>query len=44
MVSYQQYHVGSVLIEKAVKKLNLVDPEGEIVRAAKSVGISFGDE
>ena len=44
MVSYQQYHVGSVLIEKAVKKLNLVDPEGEIVRAAKSVGISFGDK
>ncbi|MCG8601099.1 MAG: ATP-dependent 6-phosphofructokinase [Verrucomicrobiales bacterium] len=44
MVSYQQYHVGSVSIEKAVKKLNLVDPEGEIVRAAKSVGISFGDE
>lgn len=44
MVSYQQYHVGSVEIEKAVRKLNLVDPKGEIVRAAKSVGICFGDE
>ncbi|HRQ89969.1 MAG TPA: 6-phosphofructokinase, partial [Bacteroidia bacterium] len=43
MVSYQQYHVGSVTIEEAVRKLNLVDPEGEIVEAAKSVGICFGD-
>ncbi len=43
MVSYQQYHVGSVTIRKAVRKLNLVDPEGEIVEAAKSVGICFGD-
>lgn len=43
MVSYQQYHVGSVTIEDAVRKLHLVNPEGEIVEAAKSVGISFGD-
>jgi 6-phosphofructokinase len=43
MVSYQQYHVGSVTIEDAVRKLNLVDPEGEVVQAAKAVGISFGD-
>jgi 6-phosphofructokinase 1 len=43
MVSYQQYHVGSVLIEDAVRKLKLVDPEGEVVEAAKSVGICFGD-
>ena len=43
MVSYQQYHVGSVPIEDAVRKLNLVDPQGEIVEAAKSVGICFGD-
>ncbi len=43
MVSYQQYHVGSVTIEEAVRKLNLVNPEGEIVEAARSVGISFGD-
>ncbi len=44
MVSYRQYHVGSVLIEDAVRKLKLVDPEGEIVAAAKSVGIHFGDD
>ncbi len=43
MVSYQQYHVGSVTIEEAVRKLNLVDPEGEVVEAAKAVGICFGD-
>ena len=43
MVSYQQYHVGSVSIKEAVRELNLVDPEGEVVEVAKSVGISFGD-
>ncbi|MDF1739262.1 MAG: ATP-dependent 6-phosphofructokinase [Verrucomicrobiales bacterium] len=43
MVSYQQYHVGSVTIREAVRKLNLVDPEGEIVEAAKSIGVCFGD-
>lgn len=43
MVSYQQYHVGSVPIEEAVRQLNLVDPGGEIIEAAKSVGICFGD-
>ena len=43
MVSYQQYHVGSVPIEDAVRKLNLVDADGEIVETAKAVGISFGD-
>ena len=43
MVSYQQYHVGSVPIAEAVSQLNLVDPEGEIVETARNVGISFGD-
>jgi phosphofructokinase-like protein len=43
MVSYQQYHVGSVPIAEAVSQLKLVDPEGEIVATARSVGISFGD-
>ncbi len=42
MVSYQSYHVGSVPIEKAVEKLRTVDPEGEVVRSARSIGISFG--
>ncbi|MFT3992355.1 MAG: ATP-dependent 6-phosphofructokinase [Luteolibacter sp.] len=43
MVSYQSYHVGSVPIEEAVNKLRLVEPEGELVKAAKAVGICFGD-
>ncbi|MBA3394218.1 MAG: 6-phosphofructokinase [Deltaproteobacteria bacterium] len=29
-------------IEKAVKKLKLVDPQGELVRAAKGVGVELG--
>ena len=43
MVSYQAYHVDSVPIEEAVNKLRLVDPKGEMVRAAKAVGICLGD-
>lgn len=43
MVSYQAYHVDSVLIEDAVNKLRLVDPEGEMVQVAKAVGICLGD-
>jgi phosphofructokinase-like protein len=43
MVSYQSYHVDSVPIEDAVTKLKLVDPKGEVVDAARGVGISFGD-
>ena len=43
MVSYEAYHVDSVLIEDAVNKLRLVEPEGEIVLAAKAVGICLGD-
>jgi 6-phosphofructokinase 1 len=43
MVSYEAYHVGSVTIEEAVNKLRLVEPEGELVEAAKSIGICLGD-
>jgi len=43
MVSYQAYHVDSVPIEDAVHQLRLVDPEGEMVKAAKAVGICLGD-
>lgn len=43
MVSYQAYHVGSVLIKEAVNQLRLVEPDGEVVRAAKAVGICLGD-
>jgi 6-phosphofructokinase 1 len=43
MVSYQAYHVDSVPIEEAVNKLRLVNPDGELVQAAKAVGICLGD-
>ncbi len=43
MVSYQSYHVGDVSIEEAVNQLRLVQPESEVVQAARAVGISFGD-
>jgi len=43
MVSYQAYHVDSVPIEDAVNKLRLVEPDGELIQAAKAVGICLGD-
>jgi len=43
MVSYQAYHVDSVPIEEAVNKLRVVQPDGEMVQAARAVGISLGD-
>jgi len=43
MVSYQSYLVSSVTIEKAVHKLRLVDPESEVVEAARAIGICLGD-
>ena len=42
MVSYQAYHVSSVPIKEAVHKIRTVDPEGEVVNAAKAIGICFG--
>ncbi|MEJ7599646.1 MAG: ATP-dependent 6-phosphofructokinase [Kofleriaceae bacterium] len=35
-------HVVAKPIDKAVKKLKLVDPSGELVRAAKGIGIELG--
>jgi 6-phosphofructokinase 1 len=43
MVSYQSYHVDSVPIEEAVHKLRLVNPDGEVMQAARAIGINFGD-
>jgi phosphofructokinase-like protein len=36
-------HLVARPMDKAIKKLKLVDPAGEMVRAAKGVGIEFGD-
>jgi len=43
MVSYQAYHVDSVPIADAVNKLRLVEPDGEVMQAARAIGICFGD-
>ena len=43
MVSYQNYQVRHVPIADAVNKLRLVSPDGEMVRTARDVEISFGD-
>jgi hypothetical protein len=43
MVCLQQSCVGSVEIAEAVGQLKLVDREGELVRAARAIGICFGD-
>jgi hypothetical protein len=44
MVSYQQYQVGDVSIEEAVHQLRLVSNDSEIVKAARAIGITFGDQ
>lgn len=43
MVCLQQESIRAVTIADAVGKLKTVDPGGEIVRAARAIGISFGD-
>ncbi|MES2571826.1 MAG: ATP-dependent 6-phosphofructokinase [Verrucomicrobiota bacterium] len=43
MVSYQNEEVHSVPIARAVHRLRLVPPRGQLVETARAVGISFGD-
>ncbi|MEO7318780.1 MAG: ATP-dependent 6-phosphofructokinase [Chthoniobacteraceae bacterium] len=43
MVSYQNYEVASVPIADAVDRLKVVQPDSQMVLAARAVGISFGD-
>lgn len=42
MVSYLNYQIGSVTIKEAVGQIKLVPPDGQMVRTAKAVGVSFG--
>lgn len=44
MVALQDNSIVSVPLGSAVGEQKLVDPEGELVSMARSVGISFGDE
>ena len=43
MVSYQNYQVLDVPISHAVHKLRKVPPDGEMIRVARTMEISFGD-
>lgn len=43
MVSLKGDTITAVPLEKAVEKPKTIDPEGELVTIAKSVGVSFGD-
>ena len=42
MVSWQPPDIVSVPIENAIDKLRLVEPEGELVKMAEGIGVSFG--
>jgi ATP-dependent phosphofructokinase / diphosphate-dependent phosphofructokinase len=42
MVSYKPPAITSVPLEKAIAGMKLVDPEGQLVKAAESIGVSFG--
>jgi 6-phosphofructokinase 1 len=43
MVSYQNNEVLDVPISNAVYRLKLVDPNHQLVKTARKIGISFGD-
>lgn len=43
MVALQGNTITSVSLEEAVGRLKTVQPDGELVRIAKSVGVGFGD-
>lgn len=42
MVSYKPPAITSAPIVKAITKMKLVDPEGKLLKAAESIGVSFG--
>ena len=42
MVSYLNYQTGFVTIKEAVGQIKHVPPEGQVVKTAQAVGISFG--
>ncbi len=42
MVCLRATHIDSVTLEDAVKQLKKVPPDGEVVKSAQSIGVSFG--
>jgi 6-phosphofructokinase 1 len=43
MVAFKNNSVVTVTLKEATEKYNFVDPNGQLVRTAKGVGINFGD-
>ena len=43
MVCLQQERIHAVPIADAIGQMKMVDPQGELVRTARAIGISFGD-
>jgi 6-phosphofructokinase 1 len=43
MVALKNNTIASVTLEEATEKYNFVDKNGYLVKAAKGLGISFGD-
>jgi 6-phosphofructokinase 1 len=43
MVCLQSECITGVDIAHAIGKMKAVDPQGELVRTARAIGISFGD-
>jgi 6-phosphofructokinase 1 len=43
MVAFTGPQVGGIKISDAVGKLKTVNPEGNLLRTARALGISFGD-
>ncbi|MBE3574587.1 MAG: 6-phosphofructokinase [Firmicutes bacterium] len=44
MVALHGTEIVTVPLETAISRLRTVDPDGELVRMARSIGIAFGDE
>ncbi|MGH9362769.1 MAG: 6-phosphofructokinase, partial [Thermoanaerobaculia bacterium] len=44
MVRLLNGRVGDIELEQAVRASKRVDPQGEMVRAARALGVAFGDE
>ena len=44
MVAFHPPEIGSVPLAEVGGKMRLVPADGDVVRTAKSLGISFGDE
>ncbi len=44
MVCWKNYRITEVPLKDIANKLKMVDPKGDIIKQAKLIGISFGDE